>query len=236
MEEKDWYAVPSPPCSPCQLRRQSDLSERPEGGRGGCSRNRRGPDTNSESSAVKKVADGTSGQKDQLRLPGSEIAMATTASVAAGHRVTAGCFCLPRLSLLATAAEAAGNPASAGSAHAQQSNPVAPTSLPRAQAAGSPVSVLCLRSPVAPLACGLGAGSGPWVWMSSSRLQMPPLYIVAYRAISLSLARASLLSLARARARARSFSPSLACSCSCSCSLSILLKALVESPSSYLYF
>lgn len=70
---------PEPPCSPCQLRRASDRSERPEGARGGCSRNRRGPDTSSESSAVKKVADGTSGHKDQLRYPGSETAMAAKA-------------------------------------------------------------------------------------------------------------------------------------------------------------
>lgn len=67
------------PCSPCQLRRASDRSERPEGARGGCSRNRRGPDTSSESSAVKKVADGTSGHRDQLRSPGSETAMAAIA-------------------------------------------------------------------------------------------------------------------------------------------------------------
>lgn len=86
---------PAPLCSPCQLRRQSDRSERPEGGRGGCSRNTRGPDTSSESSAVKKVADGTSGQKDQLRYPGSETAMAAAAPVPAGHRVPARFFRLP---------------------------------------------------------------------------------------------------------------------------------------------
>lgn len=101
------------PCSPCQLRRASERSESPDGARGGCSRNRRGPDTSSESSAVKKVADGTSGHKDQLRYPGSEAAMA---AVAPAPLLGAGCSSAPsaslRLSPLATAAEAAGSPAS----------------------------------------------------------------------------------------------------------------------------
>ena len=104
---------PAPPCSPCQLRRASDRSERPEGARGCCSRNRRGPDTSSESSAVKKVADGTSGHKDQLRYPGSETAMAAKAPA---HLRSSGWFSAPsaslRLSPLETAAGVAGSPAS----------------------------------------------------------------------------------------------------------------------------
>lgn len=84
-----------PPCSPCQLRRQSERRERPEGGRGGCTGNRRGPDTSSESSAVKKVADGISARKHQLRRPGSEAAIATTAPAPAGHHQLAGSFRLP---------------------------------------------------------------------------------------------------------------------------------------------
>lgn len=87
--------VPARPGSPCQSRRASDRSERPEGARGGCSRNRRGPDTSSESSAVKKVADGTSGNKDQLRHPSSETAMAATAPLPGFGYDSPGSFLLP---------------------------------------------------------------------------------------------------------------------------------------------
>lgn len=73
---------PAPPrlCSPCQLRRASERRDSPEGARGGCSRNRRGPDTSSESRAVKNVAEGTSGHEHQKRLAGPEAAMAARPS------------------------------------------------------------------------------------------------------------------------------------------------------------
>lgn len=125
--------LPAQLCSPCQLRRQSDRSERPEGGRGGCSRNTRGPDTSSESSAVKKVADGTSGQKDQLRYPGSETAMAATAPVPAGHRLRAGSFRLPAAVSPGNSWGSCRKPRLPGPAHAERRGSRRPASPARGQ-------------------------------------------------------------------------------------------------------
>lgn len=59
-----------------QLHRALACSEKPEGTRGGYSRNTWGPDTSSKSSAAKKMADDTSGHKHQLQQPGPEVTVA----------------------------------------------------------------------------------------------------------------------------------------------------------------
>lgn len=155
-KEKGWPRDPALPCSPCQLRRQSDPNERPEGGRGGCSRNRRGPDTSNESSAVKKVADGTSGHENLLRHPGSDTATAAIAPVPAGHRAFTAPSASLRPSPLATAADATGSPASPR----PLSNPGARTSIPCTPAAGRPLHRLVPSSHCA--TSGLLCGSCFW--------------------------------------------------------------------------
>lgn len=132
-------SAPSPPGrgSPCQLRRASERSDSPEGARGDCGRNRRGPDTSSESRAVKNVAEGTSGHEHQERLAGPGAAMAARRSCAPLRRSPPASAVSAYLPRSPPAAVQSRPPLKPRPTKEGRTNPVRPSAFTRPKEAGS---------------------------------------------------------------------------------------------------